>query len=415
MTRDLPPLRANRDFVRYWIASSTSNFGSSLSLIAYPLLVLSMLGPGHIAEVGVVGTVAALSRLAFRLPGGHFADRYDRRRVMLLMDLARLVAVGSVPLAALVGVLSYPHLLVVAVVEGVATSFFGPAASIAFRDVVGTEQLTTAMGRMQASYAVISMTGPTVGASLFSVHQILPFAIDAASYAVSAVLLLGLRVTPPAPVATGPRDNRVTAGLRWLWANPAVTRVMIFASVVNFVGAGTQVALLVTLHDQRVPGPILGLVMAGAGAGIVLGSLAAPRIIAALSAAGLYALVGLVWTGGMTVFAALPSPWVLGPLLVLMMLVAPAAGILFGKMVLGAAPRELLGRISTAQALVAQGLAAFGPVVATWLLAGLGGRLSWLVLAAVCASATAFVVRPGSRTTASGAATPEPALAGVRD
>ncbi|MGK4582682.1 MFS transporter [Kitasatospora sp. HPMI-4] len=385
-------LRANRDFRRLWIGSAVSTLGSQMSLIAFPLLVLSL--GGGATQAGLLGSCSLVTRMVCRLPAGQLADRMDRRRLMIGADLVRLVAVGSIPLAAGLGPLGYPQLLAVAVVEGVATAVFSPAGLIAVRDVVPDEHLSDALAKDQAALAATGLVGPFLGGWLFGLDRVLPFTADALSYAVSAWLLLRM-VTRPRPAAgDGPADDGATAGLRWLLGQPDLMRAMAFGALLNLVGGAADVAMVVTLRDTGTGGTTIGVVMACAGVGAVLGSLAAPRVMKLLPPSRLFLLIGTVWSGGLAVVALTQQPWLVGPLLVLLILLTPPAGIVVGQALISRSPRELLGRVSTAANLLIAGLAALGPMLAGTLLDGLGIPGSWLLLAALVAATTLLSAVP---------------------
>ncbi|GAA2139105.1 MFS transporter [Kitasatospora kazusensis] len=390
-------LRTNRDFRRFWTGSALSTLGSQMSLIAFPLLVLSL--GGGAAQAGLVASCSLVTRMLLRLPAGQLADRMDRRRLMIGADLVRLVTVGSIPLAAGLGHLGYPQLLAVAVVEGIATAVFSPASTIAVRDVVPEEQLSDALAKDQAALAAASLIGPFLGGWLFTVDRILPFTADAASYAVSAVLLLRMVTKPPAPATGAPVDNSATAGLRWLAKQPALLRALAFGALLNLVGSSAEVAMVVTLRGNGTGSTSIGLVMACAGIGAVLGSLAAPTVMKWLKPGQLFLIIGTVWSGGLAAFAVSQQPWVLGPLLVLLILLTPPAGIVVGQALLSQSPRELLGRVSTAANLLIAGLAALGPVVTGAALQGLGISPTWLLLAGLIAATTLVAALPMLRDT----------------
>ncbi|WP_424217578.1 MFS transporter (plasmid) [Streptomyces sp. BI20] len=380
-------LGTNRDFRRYWISSSLSTLGSQMSLIAFPLLVLS-LGYGA-ANAGLVATCSLVTRMLLRLPAGQVADRVDRRRLMLGTDLVRMAALAGIPLAAVLDVLTFPQLLVVAVVEGTATALFTPAGTIAVRDVVAEEDLPDALAKGQASMGAASLVGPFLGGWLYAVDPILPFTVDAVSYGVSAFLVWRMRVRPmPAAASGGPPDRRLTAGFRLLFSQPPLRRALVFAALLNLVGASAEVAMVVGLKTGGTSSTVIGLVMACAGVGAVLGSLAAPRLMRALSAGRLFLLIGAVWAGGLAVFASTSRPVVLGPLLVLMVLLTPVAGVVLGEAMLKGTPRELLGRVSTAVGLLASGPAAFGPGAAGVSIAFWGVAPTWATMAALVAVST---------------------------
>src|SRR5262245_45551222 len=133
----------NRSYLSYRASRAVSALGSNVSGIAFPLLVLGM--GGGAVRVGAVGSGFALARLALQIPGGYLADRYDLRRLMIGMDLVRLLAVGSIPLGAALGALTFPQLLVAAVLEGGASAVFSSTAMVFMRVAVTPGQFARAM------------------------------------------------------------------------------------------------------------------------------------------------------------------------------------------------------------------------------------------------------------------------------
>jgi predicted MFS family arabinose efflux permease len=386
-------LKDSLDYVRLWTAGAISNLGSRLSLIAFPLLVLSL--GGSALKAGAVASCSLAAGLALRLPGGHIADLVDRRRLMLGADLVRLLALGSIPLAGAMHGLGYPQLLVVAVVEGATSVLFGPAAAVALRDVVPKERLTEAFAMNQARNAAIELVGPALGGLLFGVGRFVPFTVDAATYGISAVLLLGIRALPRAR-PTAARGGPV-AGVLWLWHQPQVMKILLFGAVINLTGAAAELVVVVSLRVHGASGSTIGIVMACAGGGAVVGSVFATRIIAALGPTLLFVVSGAMWAVGFLVFALSGSAWVIGPLLVAMLAFAPASGVRLGEVTLGRAPADILGRVSTAEQFVTAGLASVGPLLAGVAVASIGAPSTWTILAVLCVAATAIAAVPVRR------------------
>ncbi|MGV9267276.1 MFS transporter [Kitasatospora sp. NPDC003701] len=379
-------LRTNRDFRRSFLADLTSALGSSMSTIAYPLLVLSL--GGNAAQAGAVATVALVTRLGFRLPAGSLVDRWNRRRVMLTTDLVRLVAVATIPLVALWGSPSYAHLLLVAAVEGIATALFGPANTVLTRDVVAKEDLADALGMGQALQAAVSLAGPALGGVLFAADRMLPFAVDALSYAVSAALIRRITVRP---TAAEPRaeDRGLTAGIRWLVRQRELFVILVYAAVINLVAAAIDVIVILELQANGASGWVIGPVLSCAGVGGIVGSLLAPWLVKRLSVPAILLGIGVGWTAVLAVFTLTFRPGVVAALLTLLMTLSPAAGVVVGQALFGQTPRHLIGRVSAATGLLLSGLAALGPVAAGTLLQGLGGAGTWAVLAVLTAAVTA--------------------------
>lgn len=408
---DSSGLWRNHAYTRYWAGRAVSQFGSALSIIAFPLLVLAL--DGTATQAGAVASCSLVTRMVLRLPAGHLADRMNQRTLMVSMDVIRCVAVGSVPLAGAMGWLSYPQLLVVAFAEGSASALFGPASAVAFRDLVTKEQLTSALSRGQATMATVSMLGPVAGGALFGVDRVLPFTVDAVSYLVATVLLLTIPNWSGRPEGRADGgDRRAIAGLVWLWHQRVVMRVLLFCGLVNLVASAAELAVLVGLRERGSSAAVIGAVMACAGVGGILGSLVAERMMRALSAVVLCTVTGVVWTAGSVLFTSVTSAWVIGAALVVMMLFAPATGVLLGQITLGEAPGDILGRVTTAEQTVTVSLASVGPILVGTSLQGLGIASTWSVLAGICVLSVLVVAVPArtraGSTTDSSEPVPEP-------
>ncbi len=132
------PLRHNCDFILLRSGQAISVLGSRISLIAFPLLVLSLTGsPG---QAGIVGFLNTLPQLLFNLPAGVYVDRWNRKRVMIVCDIGRGIAMGSIPVALALGHLSIAQLYAVAFCEGSFAVFFNLAEGAAVPRVVAKEQ-----------------------------------------------------------------------------------------------------------------------------------------------------------------------------------------------------------------------------------------------------------------------------------
>ncbi|MFJ9690868.1 MFS transporter [Kitasatospora sp. NPDC101183] len=387
-------LWTNANLRRSFLADLTSNLGSALSTLAYPLLVLSL--GGSAVQAGTVATVALATRLGLRLPAGSLVDRWNRRTVMLLADLVRCAAVATVPLVAFWSVTPYWQLLLVAVIEGSASALFGPANSVLTRDIVAPSELADALGVNQAMLSAVNLAGPALGGALFAVDPVLPFTVDAASYAVSALLIRRITVRPGEGAGaesgpTGPtgRDAGAMAGLRWLIAQRELLVVLLYAAVINLVSAAIDVTVILDLRAGGASGSLIGPILSCAGAGGIIGSLLSPWLVRKLSMRAIVLGIGVVWTAVLAVFALVFQPAVVAVLLTLLMLLSPAAGVVVFKALLGQTPRHLVGRVSAATSLLLNGLAALGPVAAGSLYQSLGGAPAWAALALLTGAVTA--------------------------
>ena len=224
-----------------------------------------------------------------------------------------------------------------------------------------------------------------------------PFAIDAASYGVSALLLLRLAVRAPRPDRGAVTDRRATAGMRWLWSRPGIMRMLLFVALINLVGQGIEVMIIISLRERGVGSTAIGITLACIGVGGIGGSLLATRLTRWLGQSRIFVAIGVAWTAGFVAIAAAPGPYVIGPVLVLLFTCVPAAVVVLGVATVKEAPRDLLGRVSTAEKVATSSLATLGPILASVCLQGIGISPTWLVMCGGCVIATmVLLVSPGA-------------------
>jgi len=183
----------NRDFMLLWAGQTVSILGGNVSGFALTLLILELTGSP--ARAGFITTLGAVPYLLFSLPAGALVDRWDRKRLMILCDAGRALALGSIPLALWAGRLSPLQLYGVVVVERTLFVFFNAAQASALTRVVTPAQLPAARARNEAThYGVGSLLGPALGGVLYQgLGRAVPFLADALSYGVSVVSLLFIR------------------------------------------------------------------------------------------------------------------------------------------------------------------------------------------------------------------------------
>lgn len=171
------PLRRNRGFRLLWIGQVVSDTGTEAGLIAYPLLILALTHSPTIA--GLVGTVRMVVQLILGLPGGALSDRLDRRLTMIVCDSGRAVVLALLAALVLVHLVSWPVVLVIAVIDGGANVLFDPSASAALPAIVADEQLEQAWATTQGRSYAAGLAGPALGGFLFGLGRAVPFAGDA--------------------------------------------------------------------------------------------------------------------------------------------------------------------------------------------------------------------------------------------
>jgi len=379
------PLRGNRDFRLLWVGQTLSTLGGRISGVAFPLLVLATTGSP--AKAGLVGLVANAPFVLLQLPAGAYVDRWNRRAVMLCADAGRAGAIGSLAVAIALGRLTYPHVLVVATVEGSLFVVFRLAEAAALRKVVPEEaQLADAIALNQARAYGTSLAGEPLGGLLFGVRAMLPFAADAVSYLASLVTIAAVRTPLPAPQSAVKRHigREISEGLITTWSNPFLRTSVLLTAGSDFVINGLFLILIVIATEHGASPTQVGVMLAVGGAGGMLGALAAPFLARRIRSLRLI-ITGVVWIGVPTVAvaAATTNPLLLGVLLGLTLSVWPLYNAVVVARWMLEIPDRLMGRVQSAAALLGWAPVPLAPLVGGLLIESVGETWTVLIFAAI--------------------------------
>lgn len=366
-----------------------STIGSTSTQVAYPLLILAITHSP--AKAGAVGFANLAPYALFALLAGVAADRWNRKTLMILMDLVRVLGMTSIVLALAAHDLTFAQVIVVAFLEGSAFVFFNIAEVGAVRSVVPTQQLPDAFAAEQARFSVVTLAGPPLGGVLFGLGRSLPFLADAISYVFSIGSLAWMR-TPFQEARerdTAPLRTQIREGIAWLWSHRYLrTSAFIFAGD-NFVFQAIFLVFIVTARRHGLSSGLIGVLIAAFGTSALLGSLVSPRASKLLSIRTIMLLNQ--WLNGLFVlYLFIPSPYTLVACVVPVAFAGPWLNAVIIGYRTAVTPDHLVGRVSSVArniALLAQPL---GPLAAGLLLAAFTPRLTVLVLAALCAALALF-------------------------
>ena len=376
-------LRESSVFRNYWGAHTVSLFGDQVSMLAVPLVAVLTLDASA-AEMGYLGAVALLPNLLFALHAGAWADRWGRRRhTMIAADLGRAVLLASVPLAYVLGALTFAHLYVVAFLAGAFSVLFNVSDASLFQTIVARERFVEASSLLNGSRAFSFVAGPTVAGIL--VHAVTApgaLVVDAFSFLSSGALLGRIRPDEPRP----DRERQgVTVGLRWIAASSIVRPTLLATATINFFNfVFWALFVLYATRTLGVAAGTLGLVLGAGAVGGLVGSVIATPVTRKIG-------VGPTLVVGCIVF---PAPILLVPLargsetVVLaclflaelgsglgVMLLDISAGSLFAAVI----PPRLRSRVSGAYTFVNYGIRVLGSLAGGLLGAWLGLRTAlWI-------------------------------------
>ena len=266
----LRPLRS-RDFRLLWAGMTVSLVGDGVFLVAIAWTAYSLWNtPAALSIVGIAMTVPMIACLLF---GGVISDRFDRRRILLYADLGRGLVVGLLAALALADALTFAGLVVIVAAYGVGAAFFTPAFESIVPAIVSPDDLAQANALDQFVRPIaFRLVGPALGGALISLVGVGgAFALDAGSFLVSAITVLGLRPAGVAQPADGSTIAAVADGLRFVRRNVWLWGTLLSAAVSYLAFLGPTEALLPFVVKNTLDGSPtdLGVVFAAGGIGAV--------------------------------------------------------------------------------------------------------------------------------------------------
>lgn len=345
-TETVAPTRLGRSF--RWLLSATvvNNIGDGIAISAGPLLVASQTRDPFLVSMALLSQY--LPVLLFGVIGGTIADRVDRRRMVVAVDLAR--AVVLVVLVATIGSgnVNIAVVLVALFVLGTAETFADSASSTLVPGLVAREDLGIANARMQGAFVLTNqLLTPPIGAFLFAAGMALPFATNAACFALGALLVS--RVVTSARGEPGERSSlraEMVEGVRWLVAHPPMRTLALTIFTFNVTyGAAWSVLVLYASEQLGMNEVGFGLLTTAVAAGGLVGIVAYGRLERRFSLGDIMRVGLLIETGTHLVLAVTTSAAVA----LVTMVVFGAHAFVWGttSTVLRqrAVPDELMGRV----------------------------------------------------------------------
>jgi len=389
---------ADVPFGRYWAAATISSFGTAVTTVAMPVLVIQGLKASAFS-VGVVNAAQFVPYAVLGLIAGVYADRWRRQRILVWSSVGRAASLGALPVLWAFGALEVWTLVVLLLAFG-AFSVFGFAATQSLLpQLVPRDRLVEANARLDQSDAAARTVGPALGGGLVGLLGApVAIAVDAVSYLADAVLNAGLRVDEKPADRTVQRHLRreIGEGLRWTYRHPTLTPLAVSTHVWFVANAAGFTALaVVALREMGLSAFVFGLLVAASGMASLVGATASPTVGRRLG-------TGPAIIATRTVH---PIAWIL---------VAAAPEIRAGVVLLGAAlvlqglamgvenandtgywqvvtPDRLLGRANATRRSVNRSAGALGAILGGMALTLFDERVTLIGVAAVFAASAAIV------------------------
>jgi len=394
----------NRDFLLLWGGQGVSVLGTKVSSLALPLLVLETTHSA--AQAGLITSARMIPYLVFGLPAGALMDRWNRKTTMIVCDVARGIALGSVPLAWAFGQVSLMQLTLVALIQGTAFVFFNVAEMASLPNVVAPEDLPQAAALDSAAGSAGALIGPGIAGVVIGAAKttaegaVLAYLVDAVTYLFSVVSLGFIRV-PFQHEHHEHEDGKehtlskdVGEGLRFLWKDGRLRTLALASWALSFLYAPVSLAMIVLARDRlHASARVIGLIFSLSAVGGLIGAWLAPHVKTRLPFGaviiGTIAVQALVtpFVGLATSAAMMICGWALAFML------DPIFSMASTSYRFAVTPDEMRGRVHSIYRLGGYGAEPFGTALGGLLLGTIGPRTEILIAAAgvgLCAAAVSL-------------------------
>lgn len=367
----MPDLWRNRDYLVLWSGQVVSVTGSQVSDLAVPLLVLSLTHSA--ASAGLITALFGVPYPVLGMAAGVFADRHDRKRVMILAQVGNALAMGSVAAAIAVDRLTMVQLGVVALAAGSAGVVFDVAEVAALPSVVAREHLPAAVAQNQTTFSVSGLAGPALGGLLFSAGRAFPFLADALSYLASLLTLRAIRVPFQGERESGRRGiaSEIRDGLTWLWRQPAVRTLTLLTAGYNILTGGFDLLIIVLAQRQHASPVVIGLIFGIASAGALFGASIAPWVQKRLSIGAIVIAFLVIAAALYPLYLIAPDAAVIGLINAAVFVVSPIYNVAVLTYRLALTPEALQGRVNSAARTFTRGAVPIGGTL-------MGLSLQWI-------------------------------------
>jgi len=264
----------SREFLKFWLGQSVSLFGNQFTQLALPIAAAVTLHATAL-EMGLLGALRFAPAILVGLPAGVWLDRTRRKPVIVVSQVVSAGALATIPIAAVLHMLSIGQLYIVAFVAGLAATMWGIAFTAFVPTIAGRERLIEANTRIQSSLTVANLVGPGLaGATVQLLTAPIAIAVDAVAFVVGALTAAWTHVTEVVPAPSG-RNHLTNAleGQAWLWRQPLV-RAITLTILINNGGSNVILAVYVLYFVTQVgisPAQ-LGLIFATGGLTSLVGA-----------------------------------------------------------------------------------------------------------------------------------------------
>ena len=309
------------DFLKLWAGESVSVFGSQVTVLAVPTVAILILHAGPF-QVGILSALEFLAFPTLGLVAGVYADRLRRRPIMIVCDIGRGLALGSIPVAFLLNLLTLEQLYFVALLTGIFTVFFDVSYQSYLPALVDRPNLIEGNTKLEITRSTAQVAGPAVAGFLIQlIGGARAVAVDALSFFLSALALASIKKPEPEPrpsTASGTSGfiPEMREGIDVVFRNPILWRIAACTATTN-LGSNMvfgAVFLVFAYRQLHLSAAVVGVVFALGSVGALAGAFLAGWVARTL---GIGPTLGVTIIVGGLALLATPLALVGAPALVL--------------------------------------------------------------------------------------------------
>jgi MFS family permease len=390
---DTAPLRHDRNYRWLWCGQVVSNIGNEITRIALPFQVYVL--TGSTLAVAALTAFQLVPILVFSLGAGSLADAVDRRRLLIVTQVALMASTGVLVLLALQGTPPLIALFAVAFVASGLAAIDQPSRSSSIPRLVAPERLPSAIALNQLSYQLASIVGPAVGGLLIGTVGLAgAYAVDVLTFVASLVALLAIAPIPPLGAVARPGLAAIREGLRFARERRAILGSFVIDLDAMVFGMPTSLFPVLALDVFRVGPQGFGLLVAAPAAGAFVGALFSGWVAGTVRIGRAIVLAVIGWGIAILAFGLLTFSF---PLAWLMLAIAGGADVISAvfraTLVQSEAPDQLRGRITSIHILVVSSGPRLGDIEAALAATLVGPQLAVVSGGILCLAGVAVVAR----------------------
>ena len=383
-----------RRFWLLWSSFVAANLGDGISLVAFPLLAVSLTDDARL--VAFVSVCRFLAFPLLGLPAGVIIDRFDRRRLAIVAQIGRAGAVLAVAILTALDGASIAVLSAAAFVVGAGEVITDGGLPAVVRAVVDAKSLEVANGRLAAGQTVTNVfLGPPLSALAFELDPALPFSVAGGLYLLTAIVLSSISGQFRPEMSDESHEpnvrKRMTRGLAYVWAHPVLRPLALVVAAFAFVGeAGNAIFVILVTERIGLSNVQFGLLLTvDAAAGVTMSFFVA-RLVARTSH-GLSMRISVVLFTAAALILGLTT--VVAAVILAMVLTGvsgPTWNVVSSTVRQRLVPDAIFGRMMTAYLFIAWGMQPFGALTGGIITEAFGPEWVYLMSAGVVGSLLFF-------------------------